>query len=274
MRDANIALIQIDSEEKDIRGNLDKIVNRAHAASREGANLIVSCELGLSAFLFSREEYYAVAETIPGPSTEIAGEVAHDANAYLIIGLPEKEGDRLYNAIAVLGPQGNLVARYRKTHLWLTENQTFDRGNDICVFKTEFGTVGSAICYDIMYPEYIRAIAAKGAGIITHSTGMVTTEDCDRFGWDAGFYNAFVRTRAWENQVYIPSCNRCGNDRFLYFLANSCVAAPWGELVGKLGHAEGMLVVKTDFDRLGEWQKIAPYWGDRRPDFYKSIMDF
>ena len=125
-----------------------------------------------------------------------------------------------------------------------------------------------------MYPEFIRAMAAQGAGVITHSTGMVTVEECDKYGWDPEFYNAFVRTRAWENQVYIPSSNRCGNDLFLYFLANSCVATPWGTLEGKLGQAEGTLIVETDFARLKEWQKIAPYWDDRRPDLYDRILDF
>jgi nitrilase len=110
--------------------------------------------------------------------------------------------------------------------------------------------MGSAICYDIMYPELFRAIAAKGAGIITHSTGMVTTEDCDGYGWDSSLYNAMVRVRAWENQVYIPSCNRCGNDVFLYFLANSCLGTPWGTIAGKLGDAEGTLVMTTEFSRL------------------------
>jgi predicted amidohydrolase len=274
VKDMKIALLQIDSEQKNIAGNMKKLVARVEGAAKDGANLMVSCELGLSAFLFSREEYLSVAQTIPGPATEEIAAAARTANAYVIFGLPEREGDVIYNSLAVLGPKGNLAGRYRKVHLWLTENQTFSRGGELCVFATEFGKIGSIICYDIMYPEYVRAVAAKGAGIITHSTGMVTTEDCDRFGWDPEFYNAFVRTRAWENQVYIPSCNRCGNDQFLYFLGNSCVASPWGEIAGKLGCAEGTLVVDTDFARLDEWKKIAPYWDDRRPDFYSTIMDF
>ncbi len=273
MKDLKIALLQIDSDQKDIAGNLNKIIGRVEEAASNGANLMVSCELGLSAFLLSRDDYISVAQTIPGPSVEVVGAVAKKANAYVIFGLPEMERGDIYNSLAVLGPRGNLVKKYRKAHLWLTENQTFKRGNELCIFDTKFGKIGSSICYDIMYPEYIRAIAAQGAGIITHSTGMVTTEDCDKFGWNSEFYNAIVRTRAWENQVYIPSCNRCGNDLFLYFLANSCVATPWGTIAGKLGQAEGTLVVETEFDRLEGWQKIAPYWDDRRPELYKKILD-
>ena len=275
VKDMKLAVLQTDSVQKDLTGNLKKIITRVEGAAQEGANLMVSCEMGLSAFLMSRDEYVPIAQTIPGPATEEVGAAAKKANAYVIFGLCEKEGDVIYNSLAVLGPNGNLVKRYRKAHLWLFENQTFGRGNELCVFDTEFGKVGSTICYDIMYPEFFRAIAAQGAGVITHSTGMVTTEDCDKFGWDPEFYNAFVRTRAWENQVYIPSGNRCGNDLFLYFLANSCVATPWGSLAGKLGNAEGTLVVKTDFARADDWKtNIAPYWDDRRADLYGKVMDF
>ena len=274
MKNMKIALLQMDSNQKDIEGNLNKIISRIEGAAKEGANLMVSCEMGLSAFLFSREEYLELAQTIPGPATEAVGAAARKANAYVIFGLPEKDGANLHNSLAVLGPKGNLVARYRKMHLWLSENQTFERGNDLCLFDTEFGKIGSTICYDIMYPELFRALAAAGAGIITHSTGMVTTEDCDKFGWDSNLYNSFVRVRAWENQVYIPSCNRCGNDQFLYFLANSCVGTPWGTIADKLGDAEGTLLVTTDFARLDEWKKIAPYWEDRRADLYGKFLDF
>jgi len=274
MKDLKIALLQIDSTQKDIEGNLKKIISRVEGAAVDGANLMISCELGLSAFLLSRDEYVDIAQTIPGPATEAVGAAAQKANAYVIFGLPEKDGSDIYNSLAIMGPKGNLVTRYRKAHLWLSENQTFGRGDDLCIFETEFGMVGSTICYDLMYPEYFRAIAAKGAGVITHSTGLVTTEDCDKFGWDVGLYNSIVRTRSWENQIYVPSCNRCGNDLFLYFLANSCVGTPWGTIADKLGDAEGTLLVTTDFDRLKDWQQIAPYWDDRRPELYKKILDF
>lgn len=274
MKDLKIALLQMDSNQNDIAGNLKKITTRVEEASREKANLMISCELGMSAFLFSRAEYLSVAQTIPGPATDEVGAYAKKANSYVVFGLPEKDGGDLYNSIAVVGPKGNLAAKYRKMHLWLTENQTFKRGNELCLFDTEFGKIGSTICYDIMYPEIFRALAAKGAGIITHSTGMVTTEDCDKFGWDSNLYNSMIKVRAWENQVYIPSCNRCGNDQFLYFLANSCVGTPWGTLAGKLGDAEGVLIETTDFNRLDEWKKIAPYWEDRRADLYGKFLDF
>jgi predicted amidohydrolase len=275
MKDLKIALLQMDSNQNDIAGNMKKIISRVEGAAKEKVNLMVSCELGLSAFLFSRDEYVSIAQTIPGPATEEVGASARKANSYVIFGLPEKDGGDIYNSIAVLGPKGNVVAKYRKMHLWLSENQTFKRGNELCLFDTEFGKMGSTICYDAMYPEVYRALAAKGAGVITHSTGMVTTEDCDKFGWDSNLYNSMIKIRAWENQVYIPSCNRCGNDQFLYFLANSCVGTPWGTLEGKLGEAEGTLIVDTDFNRADVWKKyIAPYWDDRRSDLYGNTMGF
>jgi len=273
MKDLTIALAQIDAIPNNIEGNLAALITRVENAASKGANLIISCELALSGFLMSRDDYNAVAQTVPGPATEELGAAARKNNAWVMAGLPERDGDRIYNTLAVLDPNGDLAARYRKVHLWLTENDTFDRGSKLCILETEFGSIGTAICYDIMFPEYIRAIAVNGAGLIAHSTGMVTTEDCDNFGWDAGFYNAFVRTRAWENQVYVASCNRCGNDSFLYFLGNSLIAAPWGEIVGKLGHAEGTLIIRTDYARLEKWRMIAPYWEDRRTELYGGMLD-
>ena len=122
MKDLKIALLQIDSNQNDIAGNLKKITTRVEEASRKKANLMISCELGMSAFLFSRAEYLSVAQTIPGPATDEVGVYAKKANSYVVFGLPEKDGGDLYNSIAVVGPKGNLVAKYRKMHLWLTEN--------------------------------------------------------------------------------------------------------------------------------------------------------
>jgi len=273
LKDLSIALLQIHSKQRDIQGNLTKILDRISGAAQRGANLIVTPEVVLSGFLFSREDYMQIAQTIPGPATEEVGMAARKGNMYVILGLPEKSGQDLYNSLAVIGPRGGLVAIYRKTHLYLDESKFFKPGSELCLFKTEFGKVSCIICYDFVFPEFVRTLAANGASIITHSTGWLTTEDRDFYGKDLDHYHAIVRVRAWENQVYFASCCRCGNDENFYFFANSCVAAPWGALVGKLGEAEGTLLVKTDWAKLGDWRQLAPYWEDRRPELYKKILD-
>jgi len=269
----SIGLLQIDSKSQDVEGNLSRIIDCISKAANQDANLIIAPELALSGFLFSKDDYLTVAQTIPGPATEEVGLAARNANAYVIFGLPEKSEQGLYNSLAVMGPNGNLVTSYRKPNLWINEKEFFKQGDKLCIYKTEFGKVGCTICYDFVFPELIRALTAQGAVVITHSTGWLSTEEMDAFGKDVDHYHSIVRVRAWENQIYFASCNRCGSDRNQYYLANSCVATPWGALVGKLGQAEGTLVVKTEWARLAKWQEFAPYWEDLKLDFYEKTMN-
>jgi predicted amidohydrolase len=273
-KDMAIALLQIHSKMKDVEANLKEIVNRVKEAGDQGANLIVAPELALTGGLFKLEDCHMVAQTIPGPTTEEVGAAAKKANAYVVFGMAEKSEKDLYNSVAVMSPNGNLVARYRKTHLWSFEHQIFKLGEEPCLIETEFGTVGVTICYDACFPEFIRALATMGATVITHSTFWLTHESFDKYGYDTGIYHSYCRTRAFENQVYFASANRVGNDEYLYGLGNSCIMTPWGTIAGKLGHAPGILVMKTEWERLAAWQEMEPHWPDRRPEFYKRIMDF
>jgi len=274
LKDMAIGLLQIHAKMKDVEGNLEKILKGTAEAAGQGANLIVAPEVALTGEMFDLKDWHSAAQTVPGPATEAVGAAARKANAYVIFGLVEKSGQDLYNAAAVLGPKGDLVACYRKTHLWSFEHDIFKLGEEPCLVETEFGTIGVTICYDACFPEFIRALSTMGATVITHSTFWLAHTDFDKYGYDTGIYHGYCRTRAFENQVYFASANRVGNDDFLYGLGNSCVMTPWGSFAGKLGHAPGTLVVKTEWDRLAAWAEMEPHWPDRRPELYKRIMDF
>ena len=271
--DLVLAVLQIDSNRPTVEGNLEKLTERIINTANKGANLMVAGELQLYLGSYNDTERNRSIQTIPGPATEEVGAASRKANCYAIFGLVEQDGDNRYNALAITGPKGNFIAKYRKVHLFQSENKRYQKGQSLCIVDTEFGKIAATICYDIMYPEYFRALAERGAGVIAHSTAMNSDEKTDTFGWSAGMYHSLVRTRAFENQVYIPSSDICGDKNGRYFFAHSCIVAPWGEFLGTLGDAEGTLVAQTDFDRLKEWQKIAPYWLDRRPAFYGRILD-
>jgi len=257
-----------------VEGNVQKIVDRVLKTSEKGAHLMVSAELQINIGPYSKEEAEKAIQTIPGPANEMVAAASRKANAYVIFGMVEKDGDDLYNALAITGPKGNLVTKYRKAHLFSSEKKRFKKGDKLCIFNTEFGKIGATICYDIMYPEYFRAIAANPVGVIAHSTAMNSDEITDTFGWSASMYHTLVRARSFENQVYIPSSDICGVFKSRYYFAHSCIYTPWGMPAGTLGDAEGALVARTEFKRLKEWQQIAPYWEDRRPELYAEILDF
>jgi predicted amidohydrolase len=272
--DCAIGLMQIHCKMNDIEGNLKEMVKRIQDLAEKKAELMIAPEVALTGWLFKMEDWRAVAQTIPGPATEEIGAAAKKANAYVIFGMVEKLGEALYNSVAVVGPKGSLVARYRKTHLWSFEHDIFKPGEEICLVDMEFGIVGVTICYDACFPEFIRSLAANGANIISHSTFWLANEPFNKYGDKKEIHQSYCRTRAFENQVYFASANRVGNDDFLYGLGNSVVMTPWGDIAGKLFQTPGTLVVKTEWEKLAAWQQMEPLWPDRRPEFYFKIMDF
>ena len=271
---STIGLLQIHSRMKDIEWNIKEIVKRIDEIRGKKPNLIIAPEVALTGWQFKIEDWNEVAQTIPGPATEEIGEAAKRANAYVIFGLVEKSGDEIYNSAAVVGPNGNLIARYRKTHLWSFEHDIFKAGDEICLVDMEFGMVGVTICYDACFPEFIRALATSGATIIAHLTFWMSNEAFNQYDDKKEIYHSYCRTRAFENQVYFASANRVGNDGFLYGLGNSVVMTPWGGIAGRLYQTPGTLVVKTEWEKYAQWQLMEPLWVDRRPEFYKKILDF
>jgi predicted amidohydrolase len=136
----------------------------AEAANR-GADLVVLPELltckGVS------HDYCSLAEPVPGPTTGFFGELAKEHDTYLVVGLPEKSGDIVYNTAVLLGSDGSVVGKYRKVTLPQEEiARGISPGNEYPVFETRFGKVGLMICYDVFYPEVARELAMNGAEVI------------------------------------------------------------------------------------------------------------
>ncbi len=113
------------------------------------------------------EEYTDVAETIPGPTTARLGEAAKRHASYLIAGLYEREGATIYNTAVLIDRQGQIAGKYRKVYVPFPElDSGLTPGNEYPVFRTDFGTVGIMICYDVFFPDPARALARQGAEIL------------------------------------------------------------------------------------------------------------
>jgi predicted amidohydrolase len=118
-------------------------------------------------------DHHALAETVPGPSTQRMLELCRELDLYVAFGLIERDVDdpeRLYNAATFVGPEG-IHGTYRKLHLgslpWVSEGVTFEPGDSLPVFETRFGPVGVLICYDFWFnPELSRILALKGARVL------------------------------------------------------------------------------------------------------------
>lgn len=218
--------------------------------------------------LFSR-----FAEQYPdGPTINMLSETAAAKKIYIFGGsVPEREGDQIYNTCFVFGPDGGLLAKYRKAHLFdvtfanglqFKESAYLGKGNDITVVKTEFGCIGVAICYDIRFPELARSMTLQGASLI------VVPAAFNRITGPA-HWELLMRMRAVDNQVYVVGAAPARNGRSQYVAyGHSMVVDPWGSIVQTLDEKEGIMVTEIDPKRIAQVRNELPLLKHRRPEMY------
>jgi len=268
-----IAAVQTDPKLMQVKENLENMVKATREAARNKANLIVFPECSLTGYVFSsREEALPYAETIPGPSTEELLSVCRELDVYVVFGLLEKEGDRLFNALSFVGPKG-FAASYRKNHLpFLGIDRFVDKGDrPFQVHSTTIGNIGLHICYDVLFPESARIMALLGADIVVLSTNFPHGRG------DA--LNCVARARTIENKVNMVTSDRVGAERGFSFAGLSNVVDVTGEILGiaspdkeEIVYGEVSLEAARQKHRVfipGEWE--IDNIGHRRPEIYGVI---
>jgi len=260
-----IATLQTTCVVGDVEANVSQALLMLEQAGKAGADLAVLPEC----FATGIGEHLAeTAEPIPGPSADRLCEAADAHDMWIVAGMAEKTEAGIANTALVIAPGGKIRATYHKRFLYMQEADAFIRGDEGLVVDTGFVTAGIAICYDYIFPEYIRALVDQGARLIIHPTAWVTTDIGEQWHYDAvECYRAQCRVRALENGVYFISANHGGEaydpGGFLRPVGNSCVIAPWGQVLGGMGLGPGIAVVEVDFDAIEGWAAAAaPYLHD------------
>lgn len=247
----------------DKKGNLEKV---AEMLSEEKNALIVLPELCFTGYAFKdKKEVKTLAEGSIGLTVEYLTPVARDNNLFLVFGIVERVGKRLYNSSCLLSPQGEIKI-YRKAHLFDKEKLFFTPGDTkFPVFDVEINgsqvKIGLLICFDWIFPEPWRILALKGAQIIAHSTNLVLPYCQD----------AMV-TRAIENRVFIITSNRTGEERGVRFTGRSQIVGPKGNIMIRIGErVQGMWSIECDPEEAKN--KVVTerndIFNDRREDLYR-----
>jgi predicted amidohydrolase len=268
-----VAAVQMEPKLMEITENLNRMKSMTREAASRGVDLIVFPECSLTGYVFTgRTEAIPYAETVPGPSSEELARLCRELQVFVMYGLLEKSSDRLYNAAAVIGPQG-FIAGYRKNHLpFLGVDRFVDLGNQlIAPQKTSIGTIGLQICYDIAFPESSRVLSLRGAEILALSTNFPEGR--------AEKYRHVICTRAFENRVYVVSANRVGAERGHSFGGLSMIADVSGEILSQASpDREEIIFAEIDLSKArqkhqvvvpGEWE--YDYFAARRPELYGAI---
>lgn len=228
--------------------NVDSMLAEISAAARRfpWLNMVVLGELNACGTDAS------AAEGLPGSTEKSFCDAAREHGIWVIPGsLHEADNGQVYNTTPVISPQGEVVARYRKQFPWLPYEKGITAGDQFTVFDVpEVGRFGISICYDMWFPETIRAMAWMGAEVILHPS---LTSTIDR---DAEV--AMIKAHAAMNQVYFFDVNVAGP----LGVGLSCIAGPGGEVIYQAGRGREVIPLKLDLAYLRDvrqngWQNLS-----------------
>lgn len=198
---------------------------------------------------------YRLKEEKPHTDVKVFSEFARSMKAYLVAGsIYFRQGERLFNRSFVFDPEGNLIGEYTKIHLFRSLDEVFTAGDIIEAIPTEFGKIGVIICYDIRFPELARRLMLRGAEILFVPAHWPHAR--------IEHWNALLKARAIENQMYVVGINRYGREGDILFGGNSGVYSPKGESIGGVGSGEGYLLVELDLEELRKYRKEFPVLED------------
>jgi predicted amidohydrolase len=259
----NIALVQIEITEGDKIRNLENALNilKELAEKPDIPDIVCFPELFTTGYDLENSKQHA--EIIPGNTMSEIVKISQ--NKFIVIGsILEVENDKFYNTAFIIGKDGILIGKYRKTHLFapMSEPEFLTPGDQIKTFiLPEFDNlkVGLAICYDLRFPEMFRVMALEGAQIIFLPSEFPSPKK--------EIWKTLIFARAIENQFFVIGINRVGIGKSDEFFGRSVITN--GDYFINLSDTKEIRVFTIDLDTLETIRKTLPLLKDRRPDLYR-----
>lgn len=269
-----VAAVQMEPTFGAVAANLDRVEVALRSASSEGASLIVLPELADTGYVFeSREEALSLAAAVPGgESASRIAELAAELGVHVVIGLAERDKDRVFNTSAVFGPRGP-VGVFRKVHLWAYENVVFEPGDlGFPVFHTPIGRLATFICYDGWFPESYRSCALAGADIVCIPTNWVPIPG--QAPGAPAMATVLCQAAAHSNSIVVVAADRVGIERSQPFIGQSVIVGHSGwPLSGPASYdREEILFAEVDLSSVRSdraWNAFNNPLKDRRPAAYR-----
>lgn len=272
------------------QANIEKTIAGIRQCAAQGAQLVALQELHTGIYFCQAEEVemFDLAEPIPGPSTEVFGQIARETGVVLVTSLFEKRAPGLYhNTAVVFEKDGTIAGTYRKMHIpddpAYYEKFYFTPGDTgFKPIQTSVGKLGVLVCWDQWYPEAARLMALAGAEILIYPTaiGWESTDANEEKQRQFGAWQTIQRGHAVANGLPVVSINRTGHEPDwsgvtggIQFWGQSFVAGPQGELVYSAPTDEEVnVVIEIDKNRTENVRRIWPFFRDRRIDAYEGLV--
>lgn len=279
-----------DSHSQTLQENLSLV---SSAISEHRLELITLTELAMAPYFCSviDDTWFDWAEPLDGPSFKVFSELARKTRCHIALPIFEKAGGSFYNSLVVIDDEGRLVIgrspsrsdipAYRKIHLPTNRDEVtgdlrsnepyyFRAGDEIPVFDTKIGVLGSLICFDKRFSELWRALGIAGAEIVLNPI-------CTWGDWRNETYPLEVRVAAMNNQYFVAGTSKAGVEDigFPHRFAGGChIAAPDGRLLSSVPVTVGGLAfADCDLNEVARARMTTPIYRDRRPGAYRSLMD-
>ncbi|HKG45138.1 MAG TPA: carbon-nitrogen family hydrolase [Pyrinomonadaceae bacterium] len=229
-------------------------------AKQQGAELVLLPELWTTGYDLERTADHAVNLT-SDPDNAIA-KLAREFGVYLGGSVLEKSDGKFFNSFTIYSPAGELLAVYRKLHLFapLREPVFLSAGDEPVTIELPWGKTSLAICYDLRFPELFRSYALNGTRLM-----LVCAE------WPhprLEHWRTLLRARAIENQAYVVACNAVGRANDTVFFGHSMIINPWGEVLAESGESETTLFAELDLAQVDQIRAQFPVFADRREELF------
>ena len=286
MTKTKIALIQMKMS-SDTKKNMNVAIKKIKEASKKKAKVICLPELFLSNYFCQVEKHsnFNLAEKIPGQTTDALSSLAKELKIIIIAPIFEKKTSGIYhNSCVVINEKGKIIGKYRKMHIpddpQYYEKFYFTPGDlGFKSFKTNYGQLGTLICWDQWFPEAARLTSLQGAEILFYPTAIGWhPKEKRRFGKSQlNSWISIQRSHAIANGVYVAAVNRVGlekqGSKKLEFWGNTIVFDPSGNIVASAKQKEKTLICDIDFKKVENVRRHWPFFRDRRIDQYKGILN-
>jgi predicted amidohydrolase len=253
-----IAGMQTSGTPGDVSANLAELDHTARLAAGAGVKLLITPEMFVTGYDIGAAAHELARQDLLSPVRAIARE----HGIAILAGAPEHDNGAYYNTAFFIDDRGEVLRGYRKAHLFGEADRDLFTAGDELVATVEYGglTIAMLICYDVEFPEAVRAAALAGAHLVAVPTAQMTPFDF--------VAEQVIRARAWENQVYVAYINHDGTENTLTYVGRSSIVDPSGTVLDSVEHGNRLLVADVEREVVARAQRENPYLADRRPDLY------
>jgi predicted amidohydrolase len=247
----------VDANLSDARARIDSLAGRA--------DVVVFPELFTTGYRRAGIDHLGLAESIPGGrSLATLADAAASAHLAVVGTILEREGETVYDTAIVLDARGQLVGRYRKSHLYPAERAYFGQGDEMIVARADGELrIGLAICFEHAFPEVFTELALAGANLVAIPSAVPV-------GYEH-LLELRTRARAQDNQLFVAAANLVGFDGETQWCGGSVIVDPRGTVLAGAGSDPGEIVAIVDLAEIATERKQEPALANRRPELYRHL---